>query len=277
MKRILVPCDFSSPAREAYKLAANIAAKNNGEVLLLHVINIPVVYDPGLGGLPYTDPTLLEDLEAAGIKNFETLLADETMPAIRSSYHITNGDILSSILEYSEDKRIDLIVMGTSGSSGLAEIFIGSNTEKVVRHAQVPVLAVRQAPAIDTIKNILLPSTLSPEHATFMNKVKEVQAFFQATLHVLLINTPSRFRNHAEANKALEAFATRYQLKNYTTHLSNYSSEADGIIDYANEEQVDLVLMGTHARTGLAHVFNGSITESVVNRIQYPVWTCHLQ
>ena len=68
MQRILVPCDFSSPAQEAYKLAAGIAAKNNGEVLLLHVINIPVVYDPGLGGLPYTDPTLLEDLEAASIK-----------------------------------------------------------------------------------------------------------------------------------------------------------------------------------------------------------------
>ncbi len=277
MQRILVPCDFSSPAQEAYKLAAGIAAKNNGEVLLLHVINIPVVYDPGLGGLPYTDPTLLEDLEAAGIKNFETLLSDASIPAVRSSYHITNGDILSCILEYSEEKNIDLIVMGTTGSSGLAEIFIGSNTEKVVRHAQVPVLAVRKAPAIDSVKNILLPSTLSLEHATFMNQVKAVQDFFQAVLHILLINTPSRFRNHAEANEALDAFARHHQLKNYKTHLSNYSGETDGIIDYANEEQVDLVLMGTHARTGLAHLFSGSVTESVVNRIQYPVWTSHLR
>lgn len=277
MKRILVPCDFSSPAREAYKFAANIAAKNNGEVLLLHVVNVPVVYDPGLGGLPYTDPTLVEDLEAAGIKNFETLLADKTIPSVRSSFHITNGDILSSILEYSEYKNIDLIIMGTSGASGLAEIFIGSNTEKVVRHARVPVLAVRQAPAIDTIKDILLPSTLSLDHASFMNKVKVMQDFFQATLHILLINTPSHFRNHAEAKEAMETFARHYQLKHYKTHLSNYSSEADGIIEYASDEQVDLILMGTHARTGLAHVFNGSITERVVNRIQYPVWTCHLQ
>lgn len=277
MKRILVPCDFSLPAQEAYKLAATIAAKNNGEVLLLHVINIPVVYDPGLGGLPYTDPTLLEDLEAAGIKNFETLLADAAIPSVRTSYQITNGDILSSILQYTEEKNIDLIIMGTTGSSGIAEIFIGSNTEKVVRHAQVPVLAVRQAPSVDSIKNILLPSTLSLDHVTFMNKVKAVQDFFQATLHILLINTPSRFRNHAEANQALEAFARYYHLKNYKTHLSNYSSEADGIIDYANDEHIDLVLMGTHARTGLSHLFKGSITERVVNHIQYPVWTCHLQ
>jgi len=277
MKRILVPCDFSSPAQEAYRLAAQIAAKNNGEVLLLHVINIPVVYDPGLGGLPYTDPTLLEDLEAASIKNFEALLANVAIPSVRSSYHITNGDILSCILEYSEEKNIDLIVMGTTGSTGLAEIFVGSNTEKVVRHAQVPVLAVRKAPSVDSIKNILLPSTLSLEHTAFMSKVKAVQDFFQATLHVLLINTPSRFKNHAEASEALEAFARHYQLKNFKTHLSNYSSETDGIIDYANEEQVDLVLMGTHGRTGLSHLFSGSVTESVVNRIQYPVWTCHLQ
>jgi hypothetical protein len=178
------------------------------------VINIPVVYDPGLGGLPYTDPTLLEDLEAAAIKNFETLLADVSIPSVRSSYHITNGDILSCILQYTEENNIDLIVMGTTGSSGLAEIFIGSNTEKVVRHAPVPVLAVRHTPSIDSVKNILLPSTLSLEHANFMNKVKAVQEFFQATLHILLINTPSRFRNHAEANEALEAFARHYQLKN---------------------------------------------------------------
>lgn len=276
MKRILVPCDFSSPAQEAYKLAVNIAAKNNGEVLLLHVINVPVIYDPGLGGVPYADPTLLDDLESAGIKNFETLQADHGIRSVRSSYYITNGDILSSILEYSEEKSIDLIVMGTSGSSGLAEFFIGSNTEKVVRHSLVPVLAVRQAPDINAIKNILLPSTLSLEHPGFMNKVKALQDFFQAVLHVLLINTPSNFKNHEEANKALETFASHYQLKNYKTHLSSYSSEVEGILDYAREEHVDLVLMGTHARTGFAQLFNGSITESVVNRIQYPVWTSHL-
>ncbi len=276
MKRILVPCDFSSPAKEACKLAVSIAAKSNGEVLLLHVINVPVIYDPGLGGVPYADPTLLDDLEAAGIKNFETLQADQGMLSVRSSYHITNGDILSGILEYSEEKSIDLIVMGTTGSSGLAEIFMGSNTEKVVRHAQIPVLAVRQAPDIASIKNILLPSTLSLQHPGFMNKVKALQEFFQAVLHILLINTPSDFKNQTEANRALESFARHYELKNYKTHVSSYSSEAEGIIDYAREEQVDLVAMGTHARTGLAQLFNGSITESVVNRIQYPVWTSHL-
>lgn len=277
MKRILVPCDFSSPAKEAYKLAVSMAAKSNGEVLLLHVINVPVIYDPGLGGVPYADPTLLDDLEAAGIKNFEALQADHGILSVRSSYHITNGDILSSILEYSEEKSIDLIVMGTSGASGLAEIFIGSNTEKVVRHAKVPVLAVRQAPDITSIKNILLPSTLSLQHRGFMNQVKALQEFFHAALHILFINTPSDFKNHTEANEALEAFVKHYQLTNYKTHLSSYSSEAEGIIDYAREEQVDLVAMGTHARTGLAQLFNGSITESVVNRIQYPVWTSHLQ
>lgn len=276
MKRILVPCDFSLPAQEAYKLAVNIAAKSNGEVLLLHVINIPVMYDPGLGGVPYSDPTLLDDIETAGIKNFETLLADHGILSVPSSYHITNGDILSSILEYSEEKDIDLVIMGTSGSSGLTEIFIGSTTEKVVRHSSVPVLAVRQVPDINAIKNILLPSTLSLQYAGFMNQVKALQEFFQAVLHILLINTPSNFKNHEEANKALETFANHYQLKNYKAHLSNYSSEVEGIIDYAREEDVDLVIMGTHARTGLAQLFNGSITESVVNRIQYPVWTSHL-
>src|SRR5688572_22997495 len=178
MNRVLVLCDLSLPAQEAYKLAVSIAAKSNGEVFLLHVINVPVIYDPGLGGVPYSDPTLLEDLEGASIKKFEMLQADHGILSVRTSYHITNGDILSSVLEYSEEKNIDLIIMGTTGSSGLTEIFIGSNTEKVVRHSRVPVLAVRQAPDISSVKNILLPSTLSLQHFAFMNNVKIVQDFF---------------------------------------------------------------------------------------------------
>ena len=71
--------------------------------------------------------------------------------------------------------------------------------------------------------------------------------------------------------EALEEFAAHYKLSNYNVHFRNYRNEEEGITDFSNE--VDLIAMATHARKGLAHLFNGSITENVVNHIECPVWT----
>ena len=189
------------------------------------------------------------------------------------STEVAYGELLSGVKQIIETKKIDQVVMGTSGTSGFTEIFIGSNTEKVVRFSPVPVLAVRKTVELKSVKNILLPSTLNLNQTDFINKVKDLQNFFDATLHILLVNTPAQFRRDAEANEALEEFAKHYKLTNFKTHFRNYAHEDDGIIEFAYSEKMDLIAMGTHARKGLAHLFNRSVTESVVNHIQSPVWT----
>lgn len=167
--------------------------------------------------------------------------------------------------------------MGTSGSSGFSEVFIGSNTEKIVRFSTVPVLTIRKSFSLKSIKNILVPSTLQLDQTKFIKNLKEVQDFFGAKLHILLVNTPIHFRTNAEANEALQEFAMHYKLKNYKTHFCNYTREEDGIIDFAYSKNMDLVAMATHARKGLAHLINTSVTENVVNHIQSPIWTFSLK
>ena len=272
MKKILVPCDFSAKSNEAFKLALGLAAKSKAQVILLHVLGLPPVFS-GAGEPLAFDPGAYADIDGEAKKKLDKMKANAASRSIKASTEVVYGELVSSVKKLIESKKIDLVIMGTSGASGFLEVFIGSNTEKIVRFSTVPVLAVRKSFALKSIKNILVPSTLQLNQARFMKSLKELQDFFGARLHILLVNTPIHFRRDAEANEALQEFARHYKLKNYKTHFRNYSREEEGIIDFAFSERMDLIAMATHGRKGLAHLFNVSVTEDVVNHIQSPIWT----
>lgn len=274
MKTILVPCDFSLQSRAAYKTALEIASKTTGKVILLHVLYIPTLYTASLGGEAVTfDPVHFATMEEDARNELEKMKAEAQPYSVDVTIDVVYGEIVSTIKRIIETRGIDLIIMGTTGASGLSELFIGSNTEKVVRHAPVPVLVIRKPLVISSVKNILLPSTLNLDQVELIRKVQDLQEFFGATLHILLINTPANFRRDAEANEALNEFARHYKLDHYKTHFRNYWHEEDGIADFAQSENMDLIAMGTHGLKGLGHLFVGSTTEDVVNHIQIPVWT----
>ncbi|HEY0742727.1 MAG TPA: universal stress protein [Chryseosolibacter sp.] len=274
MKRILVPCDFSKQSNEAYKLALDLAAKTKGEIMLMHVIPISNLYTTGLAGEALAfDPVYFGRMEGDIKKEFEKMKKKVADKSIAINSEIVYGDLVVSVKNAIETYKIDLVIMGTSGSSGISEIFIGSNTEKVVRFSPVPVLAVRKAINLEAVRNILLPSTLDLNQTDFIKKLKELQKFFEATIHILHINTPIHFKRDAEATEAMGEFVKYYKLTNYKLHFRNYSREEDGIVDFAYDEKIDLIAMATHARKGLSHLFNTSVTENVVNRLEIPIWT----
>lgn len=274
MKNILVPCDFSTQSRAAYRTALEIATKTTGKVILLHVLYIPTLYTASLGGEAVTfDPVHFTTMEEDARNELQKMKREAQAYAVDVVIEVVFGEVVSSIKRVIETSGIDLIIMGTTGASGLSEMLIGSNTEKVVRHASAPVLVIRKPLVISSVKNILLPSTLNLDQVELIRKVKELQDFFHATLHILLINTPTNFRRDSEAHEALNEFARHYKLDHYKTHFRNYWHEEDGIADFAQTENMDLIAMGTHGLKGLGHLFVGSTTEDVVNHIQIPVWT----
>lgn len=270
MKKILVPCDFSAQSTEAYKVALELASRSRAQITLLHVLVLPPTYN--IEPLAF-DAVAHTNFEEEARKKLETMKDKAASKSIKVNTEVVYGELKSSIKKIIESRKIDLVIMGTSGSSGFSEMFIGSNTEKVVRFSTVPVLAVRKSFTLKSIKKILVPSTLQLDQARFINSLTELQDFFGAKLHILLVNTPIHFRTDAEAKEALQEFAKYYNLKNYKTHFRNYPREEDGIIDFAYSEGMDLIAMATHARKGLAHLLNISVTENVVNHIESPIWT----
>jgi nucleotide-binding universal stress UspA family protein len=166
MKKILVPCDFSRLAREAYKLAIHWAAKSGGEVFVLHVIPIPAISDMGTGANFYSEDFFARMQEDA--KNeFKKWREMSGLPSVPVRLELVFGEILPSVKEFVNANGIELIIEGSSGSSGINEYLIGSNAEKIVRHSQVPVITVRNEGKIQSIKEILLPSTLNTDQTDF--------------------------------------------------------------------------------------------------------------
>ncbi|MEQ9415281.1 MAG: universal stress protein [Cyclobacteriaceae bacterium] len=168
---------------------------------------------------------------------------------------------------------MDLLVMGTKGASGLKEFFVGSNTEKIVRWSPVPVIAIKQSVKASSIKNIVFPSTLHDDEEELTMRVKALQAFFKAKLHVVNINTPANFRTDVVTRKQMKDFAKRFMLKDYTLNVYNDLNEELGVANFIKEVKGDMVAMSTHGRKGLNHLMSGSIAEDVVNHIECPIWT----
>lgn len=269
MKRILVPCDFSEPAVQAFKFAVEIAKESGGEINLLNVVELPTLYDsPGLR--PF-EQSYMREVKDDVVKKFGKM-RDKWAPAkVKVHTLVQFGSLMASIDEAIKAVRADLLLVGTHGASGLREFTIGSNTEKIVRRATIPVIAIKKAPK--KIENIVLPTWPDLDQEELTMKVKELQNFFKANIHIVYINTPAMFRRDVATKTALSAFAKRFMLKDFTLNVYNDISEEEGIINFSKEINADLVAMRTHGRRGLAHIAGGSIAEDVVNHIECPIWT----
>ncbi|MEQ9377630.1 MAG: universal stress protein [Imperialibacter sp.] len=278
MKKILVPCDFSTPAVHAYSFACQMAKEAQGEVFVMHAFELPFSYESTFGVQPYIfDMELLKSIEDKAEENFNKMRKAVGKAAENQHFEALYGSITGSILDQIREKNIDLVVMGTTGASGLSEVLIGSNTEKVVRFSPVPVLSLREGHEASDIKNIVLANSLELNQRKFVEKVKDLQAFFGAKLHILYINSLARFKPEEEAQLLLEDFVKHYKLENYTLNIRNAPFEEEGIIRFVEQTKADMLAMATHSRRGLAHLVSGSLAEDIVNHIDCPIWTCTLR
>jgi nucleotide-binding universal stress UspA family protein len=269
MKKILVPIDFSSQSIEALRFAVRIANQSRGEVLLLHVIELPVLYDPHT--VLEFERAYMKEAKDKALSEFAVLRKKWIPGNIQVSPHVTYGGTVDGIRHFILKKKPDLVVMGTQGASGLKDFTIGSNVEKIVRSSPVPVIATKKTP--ESIKNIVVPVSPDFDQGKWIAKLKGIQGLFKAKIHLVYVNTPATFKVDMGSRHYLQAIARKYKLRRYTTTVFNDLSEEEGIIHFAEEMKADLIAMRTHGRRGIMHFALGSIAEGVVNHIPCPVWT----
>lgn len=269
MKRILVPFDFSPQAIEALKFATNIAGKEESEIFLLHAIEFPAMINSSVA-LEF-ERKYMEVHRERALKSM-TRISERVAKGSKVEKLIDFGGPLHAIESAIKTFKPDLVVMGTQGASGLRELTVGSNTEKVVRRSPVPVIAVRKS--VKEIDNIVLPVPPQGElQKEVVDAVKELQKFFDAELHVLFVNTPFAFGKDTQVKPGLEAFAKRHRLDHVTLHVFNDTVLADGIINFTKDLKKPMVAMATHGYQGIRHLTTGSVAEDVLNHIDCPIAT----
>ncbi|HEY0742060.1 MAG TPA: universal stress protein [Chryseosolibacter sp.] len=277
MKRILVPTDFSLLSKASFRFALDLASRAEAEVFVVHMNEIPLLPETTFGIQPHPfDPDVLSKVNKAAQDAFETM-RNEYHSNARSYFSTINDYVVPGLRLYIEENGIDLVVMSTHGASDLQEFFIGSTAEKIARFSPVPVISIPQETPVDKIKNIVFPSTLELDQDDLVNDLKTLQQLVKAKLHILLINTPLHFYDDLEAIKRLERFARHYDIENFTLNFRSHHYERTGILDFVNEIHADMIAMATHGRTGLAHFLKGSVAETVLNRIDQPIWTWNIK
>ena len=274
MKTILVPTDFSACAEQAARAAFKLAKTTESEVHFLHIADIPIDWH-GIADSARLYPEVTKKVE-----HYHSLLdnlVDEAgkLGITSHKYLVFNKDY-RAILEHLGAHAIDLVVMGSRGAAGLKGWLMGSNTQKIVRLSEVPVLVIKE----DT------PDSFKTDHMVFVSDFNEevmdqfkvyvefVQQF-NAKLSLLFINTPENFT---------DTLTTKIKMGNYAMHapgvventfVFNHYNFIKGLEAFCQDHKIDALGMITHGSSSGMHLFNSSLTEKVVNRIQLPILTMH--
>lgn len=274
MKNILVPVDFSQSSENALKVAAKLAKKNNAKILSLHVVELAESLF-GTGQFNVDNEEIVFFMKLAK-KKFQEFLDKDFLKGVDIDHDIEVGSTTFAINDIVEKNNIDLIVMGSQGVSGLEEVMIGSNTEKVVRHSEIPVLVVKKDIKDFDFKKVLFATNFDLKNVKAYNKAKEFADSFGAQMKLVYINMPgNQFYSSSEIKDHMRKFLNEVEipLNNENVKIYNDYSIQEGVLNASRFEKFDLIAMPTHGRKGLSHFFNGSIGEDVVNHSDIPVIT----
>lgn len=278
MKSILVPTDFSTQAENALKVAAQIANRFNGEIFLLHMLELPMQLVGTAsgsavgGGSNQNLPEALYFMQLAK-KRFREIMSRPYLKNIKVHETVEFHQAFEGIMEVSDEHNCDLIVMGSHGASGFKEMFIGSNTEKVVRNSHIPVLVIKNDYPVFKVENFVFATDCNLETKHTFNQAVRFSESIGAKIHLVYVNTANNFRTSKDAQNCLDDYVRGENLKNFTLNIYNDSTVEKGILNFARSIGAGLIGISTHGRKGLAHFFNGSISEDLVNHATQPVIT----
>ncbi len=274
MKKILVPIDFSPCSMNALKVAKKIAAKSGNELLLLNVLDysshVSSVFDAGVNEALLVD--VFGKLKADADQKMQTIIDenDSLIPITAKSEVGLPRDVILSLVA-SDD--IELIVMGTTGSSGVSEVFVGSNTERIVRDSKIPVISVHADTNFE-LNTIVFASDFKETTSEKFDDLIWVASLFDAEIKLVRINTPTKFENTIAAEKLMKDFVLRHGVGNCTIEQFDYEEFEAGLKAYSKRVGADMIAIGTHGRTGFNYFYHGgSKAEDVVNHFEIPVFT----
>jgi len=270
MKRIIVPIDFSAHSKNALEVAAILAKRFDAQLVLFHMIGVS---ESVLSKSELEEQEEVDYYLQLAKKRLRSFLDEPYLKNLTIKTIIQNLRDFSEVAKVASEKRADLIVMGSHGASKLKSFFVGSNTEKVVRTSDIPVLVIKRRHETFDIKKIILATNLEPESIPAFHKASALAKKLNAELLLVYVNTIGVvFQSNSQIQKRIVHFNQALE-ENVPVEIYNDYTIEEGIYAYAKNMEADVVAIPTHGRQGLAHFFLGSIGENFANTAQLPVLT----
>lgn len=263
------------------QVALCIARKAKAELKLLHVVELSQSDSINTSGGPSNQSNLGEKIlvhealksahEALGRSYVLHDLGNENEIQVTQAMRV--GSPHQEVMNCIENEHVDLVVMGTKGVMSYGDVLIGSNTDKIVRNAKCPVLAVKHGVEESVFNEIVLATEMHSREHVVIDQVKKIQELFDSKIHLVWINTPRNFKPDSFTKPLLEEFVESMGLTNTYTHVFSDIMVEDGIRRFTDEINGGMIAMGTSSHTGLSRLLIGSVAEDIVNHARRPVLT----
>ncbi|PMP64543.1 MAG: hypothetical protein C0197_00375 [Caldimicrobium thiodismutans] len=278
--KILACIDGSEVSFNAYKNALWLAKSLNAEVLVMTVLPVGQALSSALSLFIGMKDTLRKGAEK--ILKEASFMAEEE--GVKVKEILEEGEPFQRIIDTAYAEEVDLIVLGKTGKSGLAKGILGSTATRTIGSSPVDCLVIPKEATL-RIRKLLLPVDGSPyseranERALFLAKAfkASVSILFVVELLFELYETPAELVNLIETlRNEGEEIVRKMRLKFKEENIPSEAFVVQGniaeqIIEFSNKEEADLIVMGSHGKTGLKRLLLGSVTEKVINFGNKPV------
>jgi nucleotide-binding universal stress UspA family protein len=270
--RILVPTDFSEVANNALKYAMGLAAKTNAVIHLIHVKSFPVM-DPSFPVDAMS--TMIEEMDKISAKGMEEIRTKILEPAgINHVLHDTSGFVNDEIEAYCKGHHIDLIVMGTTGATGLQELLIGSNAATTIGRSEVPVMVIPPSAHLTPIKHILYASDYTEPEFPALSRLIYFAELYDADISVIHVKTDfDRFFD--SANNFFVKNKASIKRENIKLVQTDKKDISEGINDFIDNNPVDMLCLAKHNRSFFDRLFHRSLSKQMAYHTKIPLLVLH--
>lgn len=287
IKRILWASDGSKESRDALGWVELFARRLGAGVSALSVIENPDFSSLGVPSDIKQEISLINrGLAKRAAKRLDRVRSVLEHKGIKANTRVVIGVPYQEIVRAAQKHEVDLIALGNRGLNLPVRMLLGSTTNKVLRETPVPILTVRQAMKKPTVKKILVPNSFSPADKASLEWAFAFAGALGASVVLLHIVEAHQSWNSAKkgfmgrirqlaaakADAVLEAVpAQKRKGVAASTRIEVFSRPWSGIVSFAREEGIDMIVMGTQARKGVSRFFLGSVAERVIREAPCPV------
>jgi nucleotide-binding universal stress UspA family protein len=291
MRKIAVTTDFSEEARRSFAPAGALARKFGSTLFVVNVAPPPVV-SPWPDMVTYSFHENLFGIIDDRLR--EAVESEESLKGLAVERRVLAGNTVEALQGFLEDEEIDLLVIASHGLAGVKRFILGSVADRLIRQALCPVLVYRALEAagpespVFPPRRILVPHDLSSAGRTAMLMGRDWARAFGSAAQLLLVieattmlysfasETMGEVRGYeervrAEGHRRLENIVQQDWRGVETSAVTVIGRPADEILRAAASFHADLIVMGTHGRSGLEHFFLGSVAEKTIRQARCPI------
>ncbi|HOP05455.1 MAG TPA: universal stress protein [Tenuifilaceae bacterium] len=266
MKHIIVPIDFSNESINGLRLAIIFANHFKSTIQLVYVQKTPTE----LGRADFNEE---KKTATANLNKIVEEYRSKLIEPAKIEYIVKKGKVYKEIVNQAQAFDESMIISSTHGASGFEEFFIGSNTFKIISASDLPVLTIRHGAVAREIKKIVLPIDVSADTRQKVPFTVEIAKAFNAEIHVLGVTSTK----NAEIDAKITAYTNQvceylkdHEIK-YNLALLNGSNITDVTIEYALDNNADLISIMTEQNEPIASFVLGSYAQQMLSKSPIPV------